>query len=93
MFPSELSSALGGYLLEKALVEHYKILNISVVRYFVKRVMANLIKPTSINDIYKDVKSQGLKVEKDDLYLWVDYICDIFLFVCISKYDRSLVRE
>lgn len=93
---SEQLKLLHGYfdtMLLKDLVEHYKISNISVVRYFVKRVMANLTKPTSINGIYKDIKSQGLKVGKDDLYLWADYICDIFLFVRISKYDRSLVRE
>lgn len=75
------------------LVEHYHITNISVVRYFVKRIMANLTKPTSINAIYKDIKSQGQKVSKDDLYLWADYVCNIFMFIRISKYDRSLIKE
>ena len=77
----------------KDLVEHYKISNIGVVRYFVKRIMSNLTKPTSINAIYKDIKSQGLKVTKDDLYLWADYVCDIFMFIRISRYERSLVKE
>lgn len=93
---SEQLKLLHGYfdtMLLKDLVEHYKISNISVVRYFVKRIMANLTKPTSINGIYKDIKSQGLKVGKDDLYLWANYICDIFMFVRISRYDRSLVKE
>lgn len=93
---SEKIKLLHGYfdtMLLKDLVEHYKISNISVVRYFVKRIMANLTKPTSINSIYKDIKSQGLKVSKDDLYLWANYICDIFMFIRIPKYDRSLVKE
>lgn len=93
---SEQLKLLHGYfdtMLLKDLAEHYKISNISVVRYFVKRIMANLTKPTSINAIYKDIKSQGLKVGKDDLYLWANYICDIFMFVRISRYDRSLVKE
>ncbi len=30
------------------------------------------IKP-SVNNIYNDLKSQGLKVSKDSLYLWLDY--------------------
>ena len=55
--------------------------------------MANLTKPTSIHAIYNDIKSQGLKISKDDLYLWADYVCNIFMFVRISKYDRSLVKE
>lgn len=93
---SEQLKLLHGYfdtMILKDLVEHYKISNISVVRYFVKRIMANLTKPTSINAIYKDIKSQGLKVGKDDLYLWANYICDIFMFIRISKYDRSLIKE
>ncbi len=87
---------LQGYfdtLVLKDLVEHYRISNIAVVRYFIKRLMNNLTKPTSILSIYKDIKSQGLRVSKDDLYLWANYVCDIFLFFRISRYDRSLVRE
>lgn len=93
---SEQLKLLHGYfdtMILKDLVEHYKISNISVVRYFVKRIMTNLTKPTSINAIYKDIKSQGLKVGKDDLYLWANYICDIFMFIRIPKYDRSLIKE
>jgi len=93
---SEQTKLLQGYfdtMLLKDLVEHYRISNIGVVRYFVKRIMANLTKPTSINAIYKDIKSQGLKVSKDDLYLWANYICDIFMFIRIARYDRSLIKE
>jgi len=93
---SEQLKLLHGYfdtMLLKDLAEHYKIPNTSMLRYFVKRIMGNLTKPTSINAIYKDIKSQGLKVSKDDLYLWANYICEIFMFVRIPKYDRSLIRE
>ena len=93
---SEQIKLLHGYfdtMILKDMVEHYKISNIGMVRYFVKRIMSNLTKPTSINAIYKDIKSQGLKVTKDDLYLWADYACDIFLFIRIPKYERSLSKE
>ncbi len=80
-------------MLLKDLVEHYSISNISVVRYFVKRIMTNLTKPTSILGLYNDIKSQGLKISKNELYLWANYVCDIFLFVRIPRYDRSLVKE
>lgn len=93
---TEQLKLLHGYfdtMLLKDLAEHYKISNTSMLRYFVKRIMANLTKPTSINAIYNDIKSQGLKISKNDLYLWANYICDIFMFVRIPKYDRSLVRE
>ena len=93
---SEQIKMLHGYfdtMLLKDLAEHYRIANTGVVRYFVKRIMANITKPTSINSIYNDIKSQGLKISKDDLYLWANYICDIFMFIRIPKYDRSLIKE
>ena len=93
---SEKLKLLQGYfdtMLLKDLAEHYKISNTEVVRYFVKRIMGNLTKPTSINSIYNDIRSQGLKVTKNDLYQWANYICDIFMFIRIPKYERSLVKE
>ncbi len=80
-------------MLYRDLVEHYKISNVSVVNYFIKRLLANISKPTSINKIFNDLKSQGFKVSKNDLYLWSDYICNIFLFLRIPKYSKSLVQR
>lgn len=81
-------------MLFRDMIEHYNIgASVSVVRYFLKRVMNNLTKPTSVNNIYNDLKSQGLKVSKDSLYLWLDYACNIFLFRKVQKYTKSLVRQ
>lgn len=80
-------------MLYRDLVEHYKISNVSVVNYFIKRLLANIPKPTSINKIFNDLKSQGFKVSKNDLYLWSDYICNIFLFLRIPKYSKSLAQR
>lgn len=93
---SERLKLLHGYfdtMILRDLTEHYRVSNIGVVRYLVKRVMDNLTKPTSINAIYSDIKSQGLKVSKDDLYLWADYACSIFMFIRVPKYSRSLGKE
>lgn len=76
------------------MIEHYHIgASVSVVRYFLKRVMNNLTKPTSVNNIYNDLKSQGLKVAKDSLYLWLDYACNIFLFRKVQRYTKSMVKQ
>ncbi|MCH5215368.1 MAG: ATP-binding protein [Muribaculaceae bacterium] len=93
---TEKLQLLNGYfntMLLKDIVEHYAITNMPVLRYFVKRIMANLTKPTSILSIYNDIKSQGLKISKDELYRWAGYICDVFMFIRIPKYERSLIKE
>lgn len=79
-------------MLLKDLVEHYRLSNIEVLRYFLKRIMANLTKPTSIRAIYGDIKSRGLKVSKNDLYDWANHACDIFMFIRIPNYSKSLQK-
>ena len=81
-------------MLFRDMIEYYHIgASVSVVRYFLKRVMNNLTKPTSVNNIYNDLKSQGLKVAKDSLYLWLDYACNIFLFRKVQRYTKSMVKQ
>lgn len=81
-------------MLFRDMMEHYNVsASPSVVRYFMKRVMNNLTKPTSVNNIYNELKSQGVRVSKDSLYLWLDYACNIFLFRRVSKYTKSLVKQ
>lgn len=79
-------------MLLKDLVEHYNLSNIEVLRYYLKRIMANLTKPTSIRAIHGDIKSRGLKVSKDDLYDWANHACDIFMFVRVQNYSKSLQK-
>ena len=79
-------------MLLKDIVEQYGLSNIEVMRYFLKRVMANLTKPTSIRAIHGDIKSQGLKVSKDVLYDWANYACGVFMFLRIANYSKSLQK-
>lgn len=86
---------LQGYfdtMLLRDLAEHYDISNTEALRFFLKRLMVNLTKPTSIRAIHNDIKSQGLKISKDVLYQWGAWVCDIFMFVRIPNYSRSLSK-
>ncbi len=91
--PSEQVKLVQGYLdtmILRDLVEHYSVSNVAAVRYFIKRIMASLTKPTSILSIYNDIKSQGIRLTKDEVYKWADYVCSIFLFLRIQRFDPSL---
>ncbi|MDE6485617.1 MAG: ATP-binding protein [Duncaniella sp.] len=79
-------------MLLKDLAEHYKVSNIEVLRYFLKRIMTNLTKPTSVRAIHGDIKSRGLKVSKDVLYDWATYACNIFMFLRVPNYSKSLQK-
>lgn len=93
--PLQKAKILQGYfdtMLLKDLVEHYGLSNIEVLRYYLKRIMSNITKPTSIRAIHGDIKSRGLKVSKDNLYDWATYACDIFMFLRIPNYSKSLQK-
>ena len=87
---------LQGYfntMLFRDLAERHGIKNIEALRYFLKRVMQNLTKTTSINAIVNDMRSNGVSVSRDDLYNWADWAVEAYLFVRYPKYTPSLVKE
>lgn len=80
-------------MLYKDLVERYEIKNPEPIRYFIKRVMSNLAKPTSINRIYNELKSQGVSIGKNMLYDVIVQTESVYLFFSLTKYEPSLVKE
>lgn len=80
-------------MLYKDLIERYEIKNATPVRYFIKRVMANLTKPTSINRIYNELKSQGVSIGKNTLYELIEQTESTYLFFALTKYTPSLIKE
>ena len=87
---------LQGYfntMLFRDLAERHEIKNIEALRYFLKRVMQNLTKTTSINAIVNDMRSSGVSVSKDDLYNWADWAVEAYMFVRYPKYSPSIVKE
>lgn len=90
----KLLQAYFNTMLFRDMIEHYNIsASPSVVRYFLKRVFNNITKPSSVNNIYNDLKSQGLKLSKDSLYQWLDYACNIFLLYKVPKYSKSVIKQ
>ena len=90
----KLLQAYFNTMLFRDMIEHYNIsASPSVVRYFLKRVFNNITKPSSVNNIYNDLKSQGLRLSKDSLYQWLDYACNIFLLHKVPKYSKSIIKQ
>ena len=87
---------LQGYfnaMIFRDLMDRYKLSNPERVKYVIKRLMAGMTKPASINAIYNDMRSQGRKVSKDDLYDIADKTCSIFLLYKVTKFDQSFKKE
>lgn len=79
-------------MLYKDLVERYEIKNIAVLKYFVNRLLSNLSKPTSINKIYLEIKSAGLKIDKNSLYDYANMLEAIYFVQRLAKFDKSVLK-
>ena len=80
-------------MLYRDMVERYDIRNLPALRYFIRRLIVNISKPTSIQKIFNELKSAGLAVSKNSLYEWVEQLEAIYLFLPLPKFEPSMVKE
>jgi predicted AAA+ superfamily ATPase len=80
-------------LLYKDLAERYNITNTVALKFFLKRIIASSTKQISINKIYNELKSSGIKIGKNTLYDFLDYVQNIYLALTLHRYDKSLVNK
>ena len=77
-------------MLFRDLVERYEIKNTVALKFFLKRLFASATKQISINRIFNDLKSAGIKIGKNSLYEYLERAEAIFLVQTLKKYSRKL---
>lgn len=80
-------------MIYKDLCERYKIRNVESVKYYNRRILLNVTKPTSIHKIVNEIRSQDKKFSKDFAYDLAAQTEAIYLFLPLTKYDPSYVKQ
>ncbi len=80
-------------MLYKDLVQRYKITNIVALKFFLKRILSSTTKQISINKIFNELKSSGIKIGKNTLYDFLDYVQNIYMTLTLHRYDTSLINK
>lgn len=80
-------------LLYKDLSERYNITNTIALKFFLKRILSSTTKQISINKIYNDLKSTNIKIGKNTLYEFLDYVQSVYLALTLHRYDTSLINQ
>ena len=75
------------------IVERYKINDVLVLKYFIKKLFSNIGQPLSVNKIYNDLRSMGYKVSNNYLYEFEQYTYTVFLGISIPKFDYSEIKQ
>lgn len=80
-------------MLYRDLVDRYEVRDASVLKYVIKRLISSFTKEFSVNKLYNDMKSRGIKIGKDTIYRLIDQIFSIYMLTCVEKYDPSVVKR
>jgi hypothetical protein len=80
-------------MLHRDLVERYGISQPVTLKYFCKRLIESIGKPTSIHKLYNELKSQGRQLSKNVLYDWAEHVENVFMFVRCPRPVQSLKKQ
>lgn len=80
-------------MLYNDLIERYKVQNIISLKYLINRILISIGKPYPVNRIYNELKSNGIKVSKNSLYEYLEYIQAVYLVFQLPKYDASFIKQ
>lgn len=75
------------------IIKRYEIKNINALNHFIKKIISNPAGEISLNKIYNEMKSLGMKISKDSIYEYNKYLEDAFMVFFIKNYSESLVKQ
>ena len=70
-------------------IERHNVSNSVALRNLVYHVLSSPTARLSINKFYNSLKSQGVKVGKNDLYAFIQYLADAYLIFPVPIWSRS----
>lgn len=77
-------------IIYKDLIERYNISNLYLIKYLIKFLLSNASNPISISKIYNDLKSLGIKVSKNSLYQYIQYLEDAYILFPVKIFSSNL---
>ncbi len=75
------------------LVERYEFTNLTVIKYFLKRIASSTGSYLSLNKIYNELRSLNYKLDKNFLYELNEATKAVYLSLPISKFDFSELKR
>jgi predicted AAA+ superfamily ATPase len=80
-------------MIYRDLVERYKIKDVSILKYLIKRLIGSFSKEFSINKLYNELKSKNFSISKNFIYELVEQIFSVYFMEYIEKYEPSVIKR
>jgi uncharacterized protein len=91
-----LKKTLANYfevMLYRDIVERYHVSNALPLKLFVKRLLGNISKEFTVNKLYNNLKSEGVKISKDALYNFLEYSEDSYILISVNNFSESKEKQ
>lgn len=80
-------------ILFKDIIERHQVSNTWLLKYYLKFLLINSANPISIQKIYRDFKSQGIKVSKNSLYEYLGYMEEAYALFTVPLFTHNLREQ
>ncbi len=77
-------------MLFRDVIERNDIKNIYPIKYLLHKLMGNPGKQFSVHKIYNELKSQGIKISKNSLYDYLNFISDAFIIFPVQNFSEKI---
>lgn len=77
-------------MLYRDLVERYELKNPAALKYFIKKGISNIGNKITVNKLYNELKSQGIRTSKDTVYGFINQVHDSYILFPVNYYSESL---
>lgn len=80
-------------MIYRDIVERYGIKDPFILKYFIKRLSENVTNSFSVNKIYNELKSHGIKVGKNTLYNYLEWLRNCYFIDLVKKHYHSVLKS
>lgn len=77
----------------KDLIDRYNIKNTRIIKWMINYLTSAITKEVSLNKVYFNLKSKGIKLSKNTLYEYFSMLEDSFFIFPLRKFDYSIKNE
>jgi|SRR3989344_4703830 len=77
----------------KDIIDRYKVHNTQAIKWLINHLTNSIAKEFSVNKVFLDLKSKGIKLSKNTLYEYVSMLEDSFFIFLLRKLEHSSKKE
>lgn len=77
-------------MIYRDIIERYDIKNPTALKYFIRKSLSNVSNYISVNKLFNELKSSGIKISKDSIYEFINYVSDCYLIFLVNIYSGSI---